>query len=340
MDFSNISVKEFIELTKGKEDLKLFDFISTLQVKKEVLNSDRWAIFESSDPEAYLSYKEQESAFWVPEEVTFSQDERNFGQLTEEQKIPLIKCLVVFQTLDGAVIDQFVLKLIAQTETITEKLPYVRQLTAEATHAESYKLQLEAIVRDSVEREKLIRSIDSEEWIQNYRNFISKYMDNPFEELINQLIVQAFLEGVGFSAFFAVIFWYKQMPFALDIPGITESNEFIIREEGMHRDYAILRINRLKTPDLEERLKKISDELISIIEKALPTILPVDLPQLTKKSLLDYCRYVSDGNFIDLGYPEYYNVDNPLTYMETIGSASKSNFFERGTTTYSHISKK
>lgn len=307
--------------------------------------SDFWSIFEDLDREAYKSYKDQEATQWVPSEIRFDEDYRAFLRLTPEQQTPLLKSLVIFQTLDGAVIDEFVLKQIELSPTLTEKLPYIRQLVAEATHAESYKFQLEAIVPDSVEREKLIRAIDSEKWIQNYRDYIVKYMDNPNEDPVIQLVVQAFLEGVGFSALFAIIFWYKQLPYAVDVPGITVSNEWISREEALHKEWAEKRSVRLlknhpEPEQIKKRIENVSDELISIIEEALPTIVPIDLPGMSKVELLEYAKFTADGIFLNLGYDEYYAVDNPLKYMETIGAPNKANFYERVVSAYTHGSSK
>ena len=338
-DFLNfVKEKNFSETSDLKGVLKIYQNKSFSLPSETETHSNLWSIFEKIDPEAYQSYKDQESALWVPGEIPFNGDYVQFTKLDENQKTPLVKCLVIFQTLDGAVIDKFVLKQILNAQTLTEKMPYIRQLVAEATHAESYKFQLEAIVPNSVEREKLIRSVDSEAWIQMYSNFVEKYMDDETVGDLIQLLVQAFLEGVGFSAFFAVIFWYKCCPHAHDVPGITSSNDLIAREEGLHRDWAITRVKRLIGEDRENFLKlvkTISDEIIEIISESLPTILPVDLPGLTKKSLLDYAKYTADGIFLDLDLDEYYGLDNPLAYMDTIGGVKKTNFFERATTEYS-----
>ena len=47
-----------------------------------------------------------------------------------------------------------------------------------------------------------------------------------------------------------------------------------------------------------------------------------------------YIEYVADRLFVELGYQKYYKVKNPFVFMETIGMADKTNFFESRPTQY------
>ena len=47
-----------------------------------------------------------------------------------------------------------------------------------------------------------------------------------------------------------------------------------------------------------------------------------------------YIEYVADRLMVSLGYHKIYNSSNPLSFMESLGMASKNNFFESRTTEY------
>jgi ribonucleotide reductase beta subunit family protein with ferritin-like domain len=273
--------------------------------------------------------------------------------MTEKYRNPAIKSVTAFQTLDGAVIDRGVLKRINNAPNLMEQLPYIKQLNAEATHSESYRMQLDALVPDPNEREKLLRSIDSEPWLQRYGDFMKKYdneedsQDSKNPELKSQdsknpeiieLIAQALIEGGAFAGLFKVIFFYKYSPTAKDLPGVTQSNDLIIREESVHRDYAICRFKRLLKKeldpgDIQQRTIEMTDELMDIIVQAVPFIVEEDLPGLTQKDVINFSKFVADHLLVGMGYPKHYGVGE-AGYMSMIGGAEQSNYYEVDTTAY------
>jgi len=55
------------------------------------------------------------------------------------------------------------------------------------------------------------------------------------ESFAERLIAFAAVEGIFFSGAFCSIFWMKKRGL---LPGLATSNEFISRDEGLHRDFA------------------------------------------------------------------------------------------------------
>jgi len=304
----------------------------------EIKTSRRWGFYPILDQEAFKFYISQQKALWNPSDVNFSHDYTNFCQLTKDEQIPLIRALTIFQTLDGGVIDRFVLGLINRAEALEDRLAYIVQLYTEVVHANSYGLQLIHLIPNDFERQSYLEAIDSEPWLQRYRDFIDKYTDDSVPEII-AVASQSALEGVGFSGLFAIIFWYRTSIYARDIPGITTSNEYIAAEEGIHRNYAVFRFLRLREKCDPEEIKTkviaIFSELMDIIKEALPILLPTDLRGLSKQELYDYSCYVMDMLYEDMGYPKVYNVKNPLIYMNRIGGSQKTSTFEHQSTDYS-----
>jgi len=313
-----------------------------LEIQSEDLtNSERWGFNEEKDVEEHDYFKLQQKLLWVPTEINFKDDYTRFNMLTKEQKEPLLRCLVVFQTLDGAVVDSVCQKMQFTARTLSEKLPYLAQIFMEALHSQSYDLQLRAIVPDEIKRMKYLKRADSEEWILRYSQFSDKHIAKSNQDLIYQLTAQAALEGVGFIALFAIIFYYKTHPIIQDIPGITGSNELISRDEAAHRDYAVHRVKKFLTkypeeelPSVIDRITEIVKELVDIIEYAIPTLLPNEFSDLKRIDLIDYTRFTADNLLLDMGLPLVYKSRMSLPYMLTIGGANKSNFYERDTTAY------
>ncbi|AUO15213.1 WSSV449 [White spot syndrome virus] len=77
--------------------------------------------------------------------------------------------------------------------------------------------------------------------------------NNDLAELI---VAFAAVEGIFFSGAFASIFWIKNRGI---LPGLTSSNEFISRDEGLHRDFACMLLKRvLLIPHQEKGFLKLS----------------------------------------------------------------------------------
>jgi ribonucleotide reductase beta subunit family protein with ferritin-like domain len=71
----------------------------------KLLNSERLSFSPNSDPAAFDFFIQQQKILWNPTDVSTAQDYLNFCKLTENARIPLLKVLAIFQTLDGSVID-------------------------------------------------------------------------------------------------------------------------------------------------------------------------------------------------------------------------------------------
>ena len=301
--------------------------------------SDKWGFFPELDPESYRYFKIQDKLNWKATEINFSKDYTNLMQMPKEYRTPALKSVTAFQIFDGAVIDQGILRRISEAPTLMERIPYIKQLDAEVTHSESYRLQLDALVPDPEEREKLLRAVDSEPWIKRYGDFTQKYGDeSPSIPEILKLVAQAFVEGAAFAGLFKVIFFYKYSPNAKDLPGVTQSNDSIIREESVHRDYAIFRFKRLlkneSDPEyIHKKVIEILEELMDIICFAVPFIVEEDLPGLTQQDVINFSKFVSDHLLVGMGYSKHYNVGE-AGYMSMIGGAEQTNYYEVDTTAY------
>lgn len=324
---------------RAREIATLTTRLIELQEEQEPEDSERWGFNDGGDGNKF--FKLQQSMLWVPTETNFSNDFSIYQTYNEKQQNLLKRCLTIFLTLDGAVIDSVATKMFLMAKTLSLKLPYIAQMYMESIHSQSYDLQLRAIVPDEKEREKLLKEADSEVWISRYTDYDRKHILYSNEDEIFMLAAQAALEGVGFIALFAIIFYFKKHPVLKDVKGITSSNTLIARDESTHRDYAVYRVKKLyseysaeELPKVKEKIKEIVMELVEVVEKAIPTLLPEDFEDLTQQQLIDFTRYTADYLLYDMDLEKVYNAPMSLPYMETLGNEVKTNFYERDTNEY------
>lgn len=119
------------------------------------------------------------------------------------------------------------------------------------------------------------------------------------------------------------------------MPGLTLSNEFIARDEGMHVEWACTLYSMLSEKLEAETVYDIINEAVEIETKFITESLPCKLIGMNSDSMTQYIKYVADMLLIDLGYPKLYKESNPFDFMENISLEGKTNFFEKRVSEYS-----
>ncbi len=106
------------------------------------------------------------------------------------------------------------------------------------------------------------------------------------ESFAERLIAFAAVEGIFFSGAFCSIFWMKKRGL---LPGLATSNEFISRDEGLHRDFAChLHNNHLVNKVPQERITQILSEALEIEREFITESLPVNLIGMNSKLMSEY----------------------------------------------------
>ena len=161
-------------------------------------------------------------------------------------------------------------------------------------------------------------------------NWAFKWIEssNCFAE---RLIAFAAIEGIFFSGSFCSIFWLKKRGL---MPGLTLSNEFISRDEGIHTDFVCLLYKHINNKLTNERIFEIIDEAVQIEMHFVTESLPVELIGMNSKLMQQYIKFVADRLLFTLGAPKKYLVENPFEWMDMISLQGKTNFFERRVSEY------
>jgi ribonucleoside-diphosphate reductase beta chain len=156
-------------------------------------------------------------------------------------------------------------------------------------------------------------------------------MDSEEADFATRLMAFAAVEGVFFSGAFCSIFWLKQRGI---MPGLTASNEFIARDEGLHTDFACLLYSKCKHKLPVEKAHKLIGDAVRIEKEFITEALPCSLIGMNAARMGEYIEYVADRLLVSLGYAKFWNTANPFPWMERISLEGKDNFFEKRVTNY------
>ncbi|KAK9108491.1 hypothetical protein Syun_024502 [Stephania yunnanensis] len=288
-------------------------------------NPDRFCMFPIEYPEIWEMYKKAEASFWTAEEVDLSEDHRHWESLTQGEKHFITHVLAFFAASDGIVLENLASRFMKEVQVSEARAFYGFQIAIENIHSEMYSLLLESYIKDSAEKSRLFRAVDTIPCVAKKADWALKWIDGS-ETFGERLIAFACVEGIFFSGSFCAVFWLKKRGL---MPGLTFSNELISRDEGLHCDFACLLYGLLKTKVSEERVRGIVGEAVEIEREFVCDALPCALVGMNGDLMSQYIEFVADRLMGALGCNKFYNVRNPFDWMELISLQGKTNFFEK-----------
>jgi ribonucleoside-diphosphate reductase beta chain len=139
------------------------------------------------------------------------------------------------------------------------------------------------------------------------------------------------VEGIFFSASFCAIYWLKERGV---MPGLTTSNEFIARDEGLHVQFAVSLYEELERKLTKAQVHKIIREAVEIEKQFITESIPCSMIGMNSTLMIQYIKFTADRLCSQLGYGKIYSVANPFDFMERISLEGKDNFFEKRVTSY------
>ncbi|KAI3867535.1 hypothetical protein MKX03_031762 [Papaver bracteatum] len=288
-------------------------------------NPDRFCMFPIQYPQIWEMYKKAEASFWTAEEVDLSQDQRQWEALTPDERHFITHVLAFFAASDGIVLENLAGRFMKEVQISEARAFYGFQIAIENIHSEMYSLLLESYIKDSNEKNRLFRAIETVPCVKRKADWALKWIDGS-ETFAERIIAFACVEGIFFSGSFCAIFWLKKRGL---MPGLTFSNELISRDEGLHCDFACMLYGLLKQKLSEEKVKGIIADAVVIEREFVCDALPCALVGMNGDLMSQYIEFVADRLLQALGYSKLYNVSNPFDWMELISLQGKTNFFEK-----------
>jgi len=293
-------------------------------------NKNRFVIFPIQHDDIWQWYKKQEASFWTAEEIDLHQDVVDWKKLNDDERYFLKHILAFFAASDGIVNENLAENFVNEVQYSEAKFFYGFQIMMENIHSEMYSLLIDTLVDNDAEKDELFNAIERFPAIKKKADWALRWIES--ESFAERLIAFAAVEGIFFSGAFCSIFWMKKRGL---LPGLATSNEFISRDEGLHRDFAChLHNNHLINKVPVERITQIIVEALDIEREFITESLPVNLIGMNAKLMAEYLEFVTDHLLETLNCPKVYNTANPFDFMDMISLEGKTNFFEKRVSEY------
>ena len=294
-------------------------------------SADRFVVFPIQHPDLWEKYKQHMAVFWTPEEIDLSKDMAHWEKLSDNERHFIKHILGFFAGSDGIVMENLATRFMKEVQWPEAKFFYSCQNLLEAVHSETYSLLIDTYIHDPVEKNQLFKAVQTIPCVQKKADWALTWIDNKDASFATRLLAFAAVEGIFFSGAFCAIFWLKQRGI---MPGLTLSNEFIARDEGIHTDFACLLYSKLVNRLTKQQAHKIIRDAVKIEKQFITKSLPCELIGMNAKMMTQYIEFVADRLLLQLGYPKAYSATNPFSFMEVISLENKDNFFEKRVSTY------
>lgn len=288
-------------------------------------NPHRFVLFPLQYKDMWEMYKKHEASFWTAEEIDLSADYKDWVTLSSDEQRFIKHVLAFFAASDGIVLENLADRFLTEVQVPEARCFYGFQLAMENVHSETYSLLLDTYIKDTEEKLKLFRAIETMPCVRRKAEWALKWIEST-SSFSERLVAFAAVEGIFFSGSFCAIFWLKKRA---KMPGLTFSNELISRDEGLHCDFACLLYTHLRNKLSEQRLGEIIRDAVSIEKEFVTEALSVELIGMNKTLMSTYIEFVADRLVVALGYQKLWGVENPFEWMEMISLQGKTNFFEK-----------
>jgi len=294
-------------------------------------NPGRFVLFPIQHQDIFDMAKKAISVFWTVEELDLTKDTKDWEKLDSNTKHFIKHVLGFFAASDGILMENLSLNFQNEVQWPEAKYFYANQNFMESIHSEMYSLLIDTYVEDRAEKQHLLEASSTIPAIQKKAEWAMQWLNAKEADFATRLVAFAVVEGIFFSGAFCSIFWLKKSGL---MPGLTTSNEFIARDEGMHTDFACLLYSKIKHKLTKSKVTKIIKEAVKIEKNFITKALPCELIGMNAVLMSQYIEFVADRLTVQLGYPKIFNVANPFDFMERISLEGKDNFFEKRNANY------
>lgn len=302
------------------------------QPKEPILiGNHNLALLDIKYPDLYEMLIKHYSNFWIKQELDLKDDFKQYEKLSKEKKHFVKMILGFFAQADGLVNKNLETNFAEEVKIPEAQMFYHFQIAAEDIHRDMYSEMIKTYIKNDEERDYLFNAIDNISVIKNKADWMNMWMHRELNSFHERLIAFAIVEGVFFSSAFCAVFWFKKQNI---LPGFTTSNEFIARDEGLHRDFACLLYSKLENKLSTERIHEMMKGAYKCESDFVDECLNVELIGMKAAQMKQYVQYCIDHLLINLGVPELYKVENPFPWMKLQSMYGKGNFFEKRNTQY------
>ena len=294
---------------------------------------NKYVVFPIENHDIWDMYKKHVAVFWTVEEIDLSRDMKDWeNKLTDNERNFIKNILAFFAASDGIVDENLIERFMSEVQVTEARCFYGFQIAIENIHGEMYSLMIDTYVKDALEKDRLFRAIETIPCVKRKADWAIKWIKDKSASFATRIVAFAAIEGIFFSGAFCAIFWLKKRNL---MPGLTLSNEFISRDEGLHTDFGVLLYSKLVNKLSQKQIHKLISEVVDIEKEFITESIPCAMIGMNAILMSQYIEFVADRLVIQLGYEAIYNTPNPFDFMEMISIEGKTNFFEDRVSSYS-----
>lgn len=283
------------------------------------------------DIEARELFNSLQSKHWTLESVNYSSDTGSWEAMSSDEREICLRVFAGFSNLESLIVDD---SAKFQEEVTDQQAKAFAALKAynETTHQASYQKVIDLFARDADHRHELNAAFINAPAIKAKCDWATRWLSSAVSVQEN-VVACAFFEGINFSSSFLWLLFMKKKGY---IPGVCTLNDYIIVDEGIHRDEKILmysgRMSRkLDKSVIEEIARGAVQAEIDFFEYAIGDM---KIPGFAKADVFNYVRVLADDILVRLGHDRIWNTSHKFEWATDNNISNKVNFFETSSTAY------
>lgn len=296
-------------------------------------SNDRLVLFPIKYDDMWELFQKQRKAIWSESEIDLVEDLKHWKKLNENEKFFIKRVLAFFAGSDGIVMENLASRFMKEIQIPEARAFYAAQIYMETVHSITYAILLDTYITDPQEKNILFNAIETIPAVSKKAQWALEWITST-DDFATRLIAFAAVEGIFFSGSFCCIYWLKERGV---MPGLTISNDFISRDEGLHCDFAVLLYKKyIKSKLSNETLHKIIKSAVDIEKEFILDSIPCHLIGMNSTLMSNYIDFVANRLVLQLGHTPLYTPQptNPFPFMDRICFDSKTNFFEGRVSSY------
>jgi ribonucleotide reductase beta subunit family protein with ferritin-like domain len=151
-------------------------------------------------------YKKAEASFWTAEEIDLSANQKDWDNLSQNERYFISHVLAFFAASDGIVNENLSSNFATKITAPEACCFYGCQTPVENIHSKTYSLLIDIYIKDPAEKLHLLHAINTVPCIRHKANWALKWCDPTNSSFAERIIAFAAIKGIFFSGSFFAIF--------------------------------------------------------------------------------------------------------------------------------------
>jgi len=274
------------------------------------------------------------NAFWTPGEIDMSRDRNDFMYKLGKGMRRAVKYIIAFFASADKIVNVNIGERFRREVDIPEaQMFYNFQAAMEDIHAVTYAQLRDRIIPDLAEQQELIDAFKTMPVVRKMIDYMLETV-NSDEPFAVRLLKMACVEGIFFQGCFVIPEYLAKLGL---MPGLTQSNELIRLDEGLHTEFSLELYNTMM-PQCKlttAQVHNVVDRAVNIAIEFMNEAVKDDIPEINSTMMAEYLRNQADVIVSKINYDIPYGCGNPFPFMDRFNMNSRINNFERKNTSYS-----